>query len=622
MAARAPDAGRSWRWPATRAWLALRAPLRLPLIRQRGDHLVIVGSGMLARLIVRAELAAGGSVVLWADRADPAWAHAAAGAGAAVVPLDDAEHTVTRLGLDRARAVLLLSDDDDRDIDLAGLVLAQAARSRPAGDPLAVIAGASGEPARERLRALAADVPRAIASARAITLDDLAARQVFIDHPLDRFRRHGRKERVVFLLGGSAALLRYARRMAAGGHFRDGVRPRLILAGSIEGDAAVPPGALVETLPEGAEGFAQLIARHGDPVLVAIDCAKASDAMALAHAVTEHYRAADRPAPPVLARVAEAEAEGQWPDSAMLRRFGTLEQFAGPDMLLQERHDALARSIHEFYLEGRLTDGERIGSRASLEEWDDLPEGFRDDNRLVADCYELKLRDLGARVIEAAGTPLQLGPGELEDMARAEHERWMAAKLAGGWSYAATRDDGQRLHPDIVPYDALHERIKDLDREQVRVMLRLLARSGRCPRRALLIAIEPDADPVTSAAAAAIDQAIAAILAHYPDRVPILSGHLGDAGARALLAAHSGAVRVIVTGNADRLLSGMPADEAQAAHALLVRADSVIGVDPPVDPLTVLRAGAELAIVIGAAQTPLPAVRIEARSGKVSTPWS
>ncbi|MFD2579458.1 hypothetical protein ACFSTD_14550 [Novosphingobium colocasiae] len=217
MAAHAPDAGRSWRWPATRAWLALRAPLRLPLIRQRGDHLVVVGSGMLARLIVRAELAAGGSVVLWADPADPAWARAAAGAGAAVVPLDDAEHTVTRLGLDRARAVLLLSDDDDRDIDLAGLVLAQAARSRPAGDPLAVIAGASGEPARERLRALAADVPRAIASARAIALDDLAARQVFIDHPLDRFRHHGRKERVVFLLGGSAALLRYARRMAAGG---------------------------------------------------------------------------------------------------------------------------------------------------------------------------------------------------------------------------------------------------------------------------------------------------------------------------------------------------------------------------------------------------------------------
>lgn len=47
--------------------------------------------------------------------------------------------------------------------------------------------------------------------------------------------------------------------------------------------------------------------------------------------------------------------------------------------------------------------------------------------------------------------------------ARAEHERWMAERLAAGWTYGRDRDDAAKKNPNLVPFDELSvaERAKD-----------------------------------------------------------------------------------------------------------------------------------------------------------------
>lgn len=47
--------------------------------------------------------------------------------------------------------------------------------------------------------------------------------------------------------------------------------------------------------------------------------------------------------------------------------------------------------------------------------------------------------------------------------AKAEHERWMAERLAAGWTYGPTRDDATKKNPNLVPFEELSvaERAKD-----------------------------------------------------------------------------------------------------------------------------------------------------------------
>ncbi|MBQ6108072.1 MAG: hypothetical protein IJK97_07655 [Thermoguttaceae bacterium] len=67
--------------------------------------------------------------------------------------------------------------------------------------------------------------------------------------------------------------------------------------------------------------------------------------------------------------------------------------------------------------------------------------------------------------IETASITL---PKELEELteklAENAHDHWAAGRMKAGWSYGPTRDDGKKLHPDLVPYDELEESEKDYDR--------------------------------------------------------------------------------------------------------------------------------------------------------------
>jgi ryanodine receptor 2 len=51
-----------------------------------------------------------------------------------------------------------------------------------------------------------------------------------------------------------------------------------------------------------------------------------------------------------------------------------------------------------------------------------------------------------------------------ERLAANSHDLWAAQRLAEGWSYGPYRDDKNKQHPCLVPYDRLPEEEKEYDR--------------------------------------------------------------------------------------------------------------------------------------------------------------
>ena len=66
----------------------------------------------------------------------------------------------------------------------------------------------------------------------------------------------------------------------------------------------------------------------------------------------------------------------------------------------------------------------------------------------------------------------------VEVMAKNVHEVWSQSLLSEGWTYGARRDDEEKTHPCLVPYEELPEIEKDYDRNTAIVTLRLIQALG------------------------------------------------------------------------------------------------------------------------------------------------
>ncbi len=68
--------------------------------------------------------------------------------------------------------------------------------------------------------------------------------------------------------------------------------------------------------------------------------------------------------------------------------------------------------------------------------------------------------------------------GLLERLAENAHEVWAATRIAQGWSFGPTRDDANKKHPCLVPYDQLPESEKDYDRKTAAETLKAIVLLG------------------------------------------------------------------------------------------------------------------------------------------------
>ncbi|HXC78263.1 MAG TPA: RyR domain-containing protein [Candidatus Acidoferrum sp.] len=65
-----------------------------------------------------------------------------------------------------------------------------------------------------------------------------------------------------------------------------------------------------------------------------------------------------------------------------------------------------------------------------------------------------------------------------EILARHAHDVWASQRIADGWRYGISRNDGSKEHPCLVPYEELPESEKQYDRNAAMETLKVIAALG------------------------------------------------------------------------------------------------------------------------------------------------
>ena len=65
-----------------------------------------------------------------------------------------------------------------------------------------------------------------------------------------------------------------------------------------------------------------------------------------------------------------------------------------------------------------------------------------------------------------------------EIMAKNVHEVWAVGRISNGWKYGETRNDKEKLHPGLIPYEELSEQEKEFDRNTAISTLKIIQKLG------------------------------------------------------------------------------------------------------------------------------------------------
>ena len=66
----------------------------------------------------------------------------------------------------------------------------------------------------------------------------------------------------------------------------------------------------------------------------------------------------------------------------------------------------------------------------------------------------------------------------VENMAKNVHEVWAETRIVQGWCYGEERDDANKTHPCLIPYEELPEEEKEYDRNTSIGTLKLIMKLG------------------------------------------------------------------------------------------------------------------------------------------------
>lgn len=172
-----------------------------------------------------------------------------------------------------------------------------------------------------------------------------------------------------------------------------------------------------------------------------------------------------------------------------LQAFGAHQITATRSKILDGDLDRGAAIAHEHYNQN-LGQRDAMSMRelqAAMRDWSDVLETYRAANRAVADSATTKIWDAGwrpAKKGEKGDTAPQIPADLLEQMARREHDRWIAERLLSGWRPTAggdARNSDLMMHDKLIGWEALGEEDRARDRTQVRAAVdiaRLMNPSG------------------------------------------------------------------------------------------------------------------------------------------------
>jgi uncharacterized membrane protein len=134
-------------------------------------------------------------------------------------------------------------------------------------------------------------------------------------------------------------------------------------------------------------------------------------------------------------------------------------------------------TIHRAAAEAVVTRSQGPGG-ASLGPWDELPEEFKESNRAQARQIGEKLAAIGCLMVPVFDPTLDFAfdDGELQLLARLEHDRWMKERTAQGFEPGPARSG--RMRPDLVPWERLSDEARARNIQAVRRIPEMLARVG------------------------------------------------------------------------------------------------------------------------------------------------
>ncbi|HLP46571.1 MAG TPA: RyR domain-containing protein [Candidatus Kapabacteria bacterium] len=162
--------------------------------------------------------------------------------------------------------------------------------------------------------------------------------------------------------------------------------------------------------------------------------------------------------------------------------FGLLDRVLKPELMDIFTHEMLARNIHDEYVKERLSEGETERINPFLISWDNLPDHIKESNRRQADNIGYKLHAIGCYIIPKYNwntAPVEFTPGEIEMMAKIEHNLWMEERLKDGWKFAqGLKNTRKKTSPFLIPWTQLPEEEKEKDRDTVRKIPAYLSKAG------------------------------------------------------------------------------------------------------------------------------------------------
>ncbi len=159
--------------------------------------------------------------------------------------------------------------------------------------------------------------------------------------------------------------------------------------------------------------------------------------------------------------------------------FGMTRDIISREILINESLDTLAKIISRGEELEELTTYLPSEVDTKTQMWDDLPENLKESTRHQADHMEIQLRNIDCiveRVENRAVRIYQLIPKEIEELAQLEHSRWMSERYLAGWTYTTGEINSKtKVTPFLVSWDELPEDRKEMNREVVRKIPKLLA---------------------------------------------------------------------------------------------------------------------------------------------------
>jgi hypothetical protein len=150
-----------------------------------------------------------------------------------------------------------------------------------------------------------------------------------------------------------------------------------------------------------------------------------------------------------------------------------------PDVL-----EKLAEAAHRAFCAGKVRDGWKYGPvrdneqklHPLLVDFAALPEEYKESNRRTVRDIPKKLARAGYVMVagQPGDPPLEFTDDEVELLAQYEHKLWMDAQRAAGFELGTPTSDDPLRNVNLVPWDEVDEKIRQIDRDLVRAIPQIL----------------------------------------------------------------------------------------------------------------------------------------------------